>query len=56
MKPKLVVEVRYDHVTGDRFRHGTKLVRFRPDKTPLQCIFEQIEPQKLPRNVKLLLK
>jgi ATP-dependent DNA ligase len=55
LKPKLVVEVRYDHVTGDRFRHGTKLVRFRPDKAPRQCTFEQIEPEALPRNVKLLL-
>jgi ATP-dependent DNA ligase len=56
VKPKLVVEVRYDHVTGDRFRHGTKLVRFRPDKNPKQCTFEQIEPPALPGNVKLLLK
>lgn len=56
VKPKLVVEVRYDHVTGGRFRHGTKLVRFRPDKSPKQCTFEQIEPPTLPRNVKLLLK
>jgi ATP-dependent DNA ligase len=56
VKPKLVVEVRYDHVTGDRFRHGTKLVRFRPDKSPRQCTFEQIAPQTLPRNVKLLLR
>jgi ATP-dependent DNA ligase len=56
VKPKLVVEVRYDHVTGDRFRHGTKLIRFRPDKNPKQCTFEQIEPPALPRNVKLLLK
>jgi ATP-dependent DNA ligase len=55
VKPKLVVEVRYDHVTGDRFRHGTKLVRFRPDKAPKQCTFEQIAPQTLPRSVKLLL-
>jgi ATP-dependent DNA ligase len=55
VKPKLVVEVRYDHVTGDRFRHGTKLVRFRPDKAPRQCTFEQVEPEALPRNVKLLL-
>ena len=55
VKPKLVVEVRYDHVTGDRFRHGTKLIRFRPDKAPKQCTFEQIAPQTLPRNVKLLL-
>ncbi|MGA7456874.1 MAG: ATP-dependent DNA ligase [Methyloceanibacter sp.] len=55
VKPKLVLEVRYDHVTGDRFRHGTKLVRFRPDKAPKQCTFEQIAPQTMPRNVKLLL-
>jgi ATP-dependent DNA ligase len=56
VKPKLVVEVRYDHVTGGRFRHGTRLVRFRPDKAPRQCTFEQIEPEALPRSVKLLLK
>ena len=56
VKPKLVVEVRYDHVTGDRFRHGTKLVRFRPDKSPRQCTFEQISPQTLTRNVKFLLR
>jgi ATP-dependent DNA ligase len=56
VKPKLVVEVRYDQVTGDRFRHGTRLVRFRPDKAPLQCTFDQIEPETLPRDIKLLLK
>jgi ATP-dependent DNA ligase len=44
LRPELVVEVRYDHVTGDRFRHGTKLMRWRPDKKPRQCTFEQIEP------------
>jgi hypothetical protein len=32
LRPKLVVEVRYDHVTNHRFRHGTKLMRWRPDK------------------------
>ena len=42
LRPKLVVEVRYDHVTGDRFRHGTKLVRWRPDKAPRQCTFDQL--------------
>jgi ATP-dependent DNA ligase len=56
VKPKLVVEVRYDHVTGDRFRHGTKLIRFRPDKAPKQCTFEQISPQTLPAHVKDLLR
>jgi ATP-dependent DNA ligase len=43
VKPELVVEVRFDHVTGERFRHGTKLLRWRPDKAPRQCTFEQIE-------------
>ena len=38
LDPKLVVEVRYDHFSGGRFRHGTKLVRWRPDKSPLQCM------------------
>lgn len=42
LKPELVVEVRYDQVTGNRFRHGTRLVRWRPDKAPRQCTFEQI--------------
>jgi ATP-dependent DNA ligase len=56
IKPKVVVEVRYDHVTGDRFRHGTKLIRFRPDKAPRQCTFEQLTPETLPTNFDLLLK
>jgi ATP-dependent DNA ligase len=44
LRPELVVEVRFDHVTGGRFRHGTKLLRWRPDKAPKQCTFEQIAP------------
>jgi ATP-dependent DNA ligase len=43
LTPKLVVEVRFDHVTGNRFRHGTKLLRWRPDKAPHQCTFEQLK-------------
>ncbi|MER8647927.1 MULTISPECIES: ATP-dependent DNA ligase [unclassified Mesorhizobium] len=42
LRPELVAEVRFDHVTGDRFRHGTKFLRWRPDKSPKQCTFEQI--------------
>jgi ATP-dependent DNA ligase len=42
LRPELVCEVRFDHVTGDRFRHGTKFLRWRPDKAPRQCTFEQI--------------
>lgn len=43
LQPKLVAEVEYDHVSGGRFRHGTRFVRWRPDKAPRQCTFEQIE-------------
>jgi ATP-dependent DNA ligase len=46
LKPKLVVEVCYDHFTGDRFRHGTKLLRWRPDKAPKQCTLEQVKQKK----------
>src|SRR3954453_18038566 len=42
LEPKLVVEVEYDHFTGGRFRHGTKLLRWRPDKAPRQCKMEQV--------------
>ncbi|MGN6377247.1 MAG: ATP-dependent DNA ligase [Sphingomonas sp.] len=42
LRPELVVEVSYDQVTGDRFRHGTGLVRWRPDKAPQQCRMEQL--------------
>lgn len=44
LRPELVVEVRYGHVSGGRFRHGTRFLRWRPDKAPSQCTFEQIEP------------
>ena len=43
LSPKLVVEVSFDHVTDSRFRHGTKLIRFRPDKSPRQCTMEQLQ-------------
>ena len=43
LKPSFVVEVSFDHVSGGRFRHGTRLLRFRPDKAPSQCKMEQIE-------------
>jgi ATP-dependent DNA ligase len=44
LAPKLVVEVTYDHFTDGRFRHGTKLIRWRPDKAPKQCRMEQVAP------------
>jgi ATP-dependent DNA ligase len=54
LKPKLVVEVCYDHFTGDRFRHGTKLLRWRPDKAPEQCTLDQVKQKKA--NLMKLLK
>jgi ATP-dependent DNA ligase len=45
LKPQLVVEVRFDQVTGERFRHGTRLVRWRLDKAPGQCTLEQLRIQ-----------
>ncbi|ACB77413.1 ATP-dependent DNA ligase [Opitutus terrae] len=42
LEPKLVVEVSFDHVTAGRFRHGTSLLRWRPDKAPRQCTLEQL--------------
>jgi ATP-dependent DNA ligase len=43
LSPKLVVEVQYDHFTGGRFRHGTKLIRWRKEKSPKQCTYDQLE-------------
>lgn len=51
LKPELVVEVRYDQVTGARFRHGTRLLRWRPDKAPAQCTLEQLQPEAAPARV-----
>ncbi len=42
LRPELVVEVEYDQLTGGRFRHGTRLMRWRPDKAPRQCTFDQL--------------
>lgn len=41
--PKIVVEVAYDHFTGGRFRHGTRFLRWRPDKDSRQCAMDQVE-------------
>jgi ATP-dependent DNA ligase len=49
LRPSLVAEVRYDHVSGDRFRHGTKFMRWRPDKSPRQCRLQQLW-QAMPRG------
>ncbi len=44
VRPELVVEVRYDKVQGNRFRHGTRLLRFRPDKNAEQCTWREVRP------------
>jgi ATP-dependent DNA ligase len=43
LRPELVVEVSYDHVSDRRIRHGTKVVRWRDDKPPRECLLEQLE-------------
>ena len=45
LKPKLVVEVEFDHFTGGRFRHGTKFLRWRPDKAPRACSIDQVRKE-----------
>jgi len=47
LRPKLVCEVQYDHFSGGRFRHGTKFLRWRPDKKPAQCTFAQVTSNKI---------
>lgn len=51
LAPELVVEVRYDQVTGNRFRHGTGFVRWRPDKAPEQCRMDQLARELRPAEV-----
>lgn len=51
VKNVLVAEVRYDHVTDGRFRHGTKFLRWRPDKAPKSCTFEQLQAEARPSKV-----
>jgi ATP-dependent DNA ligase len=43
VRPKFVLEVSYDHISGGRFRHGTTIVRWRPDKKPKQCTMQQLK-------------
>jgi ATP-dependent DNA ligase len=48
LRPELVVEVRYDKVQGSRFRHGTKLIRWREDKDPRDCAWRELRPARDP--------
>jgi ATP-dependent DNA ligase len=51
VKNRLVAEVRYDHVTDGRFRHGTKFMRWRPDKAVKACTLDQLKPEQRPSRV-----
>jgi ATP-dependent DNA ligase len=51
VRPEIVVEVRFDKVQGNRFRHGTKLVRFRDDKDPKQCTWREVRPPLRPDDL-----
>ena len=55
LRPQLVAEVRFDHVTGRRFRHGTGFLRWRPDKAPEQCTMEQLGGEARPAIVRAAL-
>ncbi len=55
VRPELVVEVRYDKVQASRFRHGTKLIRFRDDKDPARCTWRELRPPKTGETVSSLL-
>jgi ATP-dependent DNA ligase len=54
LKPELVVEVRYDKLEKSRFRHGTRLIRFRPDKDPAQCTWREVRPPRKPGDLSVL--
>ena len=56
LKPRIVVEVLYDQVTAGRFRHGTRLLRRRPDKAPRQCTCDQLAHPLTPAQLKQLMK
>ncbi|HEY7888853.1 MAG TPA: hypothetical protein VIC29_11590 [Steroidobacteraceae bacterium] len=54
LRPTIVVEVCYDQVTGGRFRHGARLLRWRPDKAPRQCTDEQLGREARPSRLALI--
>jgi len=51
LKPELVVEVRFDKLEKHRFRHGTRLIRFRPDKDAGQCTWREVRPARRPEDL-----
>ena len=55
MRVERVCEVGYDHLQGDRFRHATTFARWRPDKSPLDCRYDQLE-ETAPAEFSLIFK
>ena len=53
VRPEIVCEVRFDKMEQERFRHGTRFIRFRPDKNPRDCTWEQVKPTPRPGDPKL---
>jgi ATP-dependent DNA ligase len=53
LRPELVAEIRYDKLEKRRFRHGTRFIRFRPDKDPAQCTWREVRPPLSPRDPKV---
>jgi ATP-dependent DNA ligase len=51
VRPELVVEIRFDKLEKHRFRHGTRLLRFRPDKDPAQCTWREVRPPRRPDDL-----
>jgi ATP-dependent DNA ligase len=56
LRPELVCEVEYDYFSQGRFRHGSKFLRWRPDKEPRQCTMEQVIPRDEGRGMRDELK
>ncbi|MHB0971059.1 MAG: hypothetical protein ACYC7A_20605 [Thermoanaerobaculia bacterium] len=54
VEPRLVCEVRYDYFSQNRFRHGAKFLRWRPDKKPRTCTFDQVRPRTKSRSRRTL--
>jgi ATP-dependent DNA ligase len=53
LRPELVAEIRYDKLEKSRFRHGTRFLRFRPDKDPAQCTWREVRPPLLADDPKV---
>ncbi|HEY5528588.1 MAG TPA: ATP-dependent DNA ligase [Thermoleophilia bacterium] len=54
VRPELVIEISYDQLTGDRFRHATRFERWRPDKDPRDCTMDQLERPKGPALIEAI--